>query len=252
MINLSSEMIEQIVQSVMRELQARETPGGSSARTENALQPAGSKADTTVSSSSGLSDAQKPDPLTAAPVVISGHVISEHVLASANVAGKQIVISPGAVFTPSGRDFVRKNGVRLSSKLAGQSEMAGSGLLVLIGNAPTATAAAASVGWKVETAKTEHEAATIAESHLQKQVVACMGGEPSLVACLLNRNPSVRAAVVTKNTSMAVLGKSMNPHVVCFESAGWSFAETMRLLKSLRKSSAAPAGWMELRAGAAR
>ena len=80
-------------------------------------------------------------------------------------------------------------------------------------------------------------------------MVTSFGGEPSIVACVLNRNPAVRAAGITRSTNLAALTSLMNPQVVCLDSTAWSFAELLRLLRGLSMSAAIPKHWKELAGG---
>ena len=179
---------------------------------------------------------------------IGCRVVSENVLITANAAGRAISLSPGAVITPSGRDYIRKNAVRMASDVGGKNNGAVSGTFIVIGGSSTSSAASAA-GWKTVTATTEFEAATLASEKLTTGLVTSFGGEPSVVACLLNRNPAVRCAVVTRTTNLMTLSSVMNPQVVCLDSTGWSFAELLRLLRGLTLSSMVPKHWKELTGG---
>lgn len=225
--HLSSETIDQIVRNVMRDMQSRK--------------PATSFAVPVTR--------QLTDDLTSV-VRIDSKVITEEVLVKANAAGRAVALSPAAVMTPSARDFIRRNAVRLASRVHG-SAAATSRLVIGIGADSMAVSAAGAAGWRSLMTATEIEAATIAAQHEFPGIVIC-GGEPSVVACLLNRNPEMRAAVITRSTDLVTLTTVMNPQVVCLESSGWSFGELLRLLRSLATSTAAPASWNELSAGGVR
>ena len=226
--HLSSETIDQIVRNVMRDMQPRNSSNGPAA------------------------------PITVQPVEdlasvvrIDNKVITEEVLVKAQAAGRAVAFSPAAVMTPSARDFIRRNDVRLASQVHG-SVTAVSGLLIGIGGNSTAISAAAAAGWKAQTAATEIDASTIAAQHVISGIVTCCGGEPSVVACLLNRNSAMRAAVITRTTNLVTLATVMNPQVVCLESSGWSFGELLRLFRTLAPSAPVPATWKEMSAGGMR
>lgn len=222
---ISAEFIDQIVQNVMREMQSR-------VATVDA--PARMRSEPTA---------------TLETLQIGSRVVSEDVLAKANAAGRAISLSSGAVITPSGRDYIRKNGIRLASDVVGgKSGKPVGGTFIVIGNDAT-TSAASAAGWKLLTAKSEFDAAAMTAEKLTTGLVASFGGEPSVVACLLNRNPTVRAAVVTRTTNLATLTTVLNPQVVCLDSACWSFAELLRLLRGLSLSAAIPKNWKELTGG---
>lgn len=219
--NISAEYIDQIVQNVMREMQTRVPMMDVSAPVETRQTAA------------------------AETLQIGSRVVSENVLTSANAAGRAITLAAGAVITPSGRDYIRKNGVRLVSDVGLKNSASNGGTFISIGDITTSSAAAAA-GWKMLTAPTEFGAATLASEKLATGIVTSFGGEPSVVACLLNRNPAVRAAVVTRTTNLATLTSVMNPQVVCLDSTGWSFAELLRLLRGLSMSSVIPKQWKEI------
>mgnify|MGYP003381911466 CR=1 FL=1 len=227
---ISAEFIDQIVQNVMREMQTR-VPMPDAAAPLVTNQPTTAKQPTTLET-----------------LQIGSRVISENVLITANAAGRAISLAPGAVITPSGRDYIRKNGVRMTSDVGGKTSSIASGTFIVIGDSSTSTAASAA-GWNTVKATTEFEAATLAAEKLSKGLVTSFGGEPSVVACLLNRNPAVRAAVVTRTTNLITLSTVMNPQIVCLDSTGWSFAELLRLLRGLTLSSMVPKHWKELAGG---
>ena len=218
---ISAEYIDQIVQNVMREMQTRVSMTDVSAPVETKQTAA------------------------AETLQIGSRVVSENVLISANAAGRAITLAAGAVITPSGRDYIRKNGVRLASDVGLKNSVSNGGTFISIGDITTSSAAAAA-GWKMLTAPTEFGAATLASEKLATGIVTSFGGEPSVVACLLNRNPAVRAAVVTRTTNLATLTSIMNPQVVCLDSTAWSFAELLRLLRGLSMSSVIPKQWKEI------
>lgn len=222
---ISAEYINQIVQNVMREMQTRVTQVDAGRAVKN--QTTG-----------------------ADPLQIGSRVISESTLLAADAAGRAVSLPAGAVITPSGRDFIRRNGVRLASQLAGKAAVADMGTLISVGHHTTSISAASAAGWKTRVSSTEFEAALFALEHLSSGIVTCCGGEPAVVACLLNRNSAVRSAVVTRSTNLAALITVMNPQVVCLDSAGWSFGDVLRLLRGLSAVSVnTPMAWKELAGG---
>lgn len=223
---INAEFIDQIVHSVMREMQIR----------------------TTSNAPVALRDAVVEKSPTDKTISINNRVVSENVLKIANAAGRTILLQQGTVITPSGRDFIRKNGVRLASDVGATVNAATGGTFITVG-AGTTSSAATAAGWKTLTAVSETAAAVLASEKLATGMVASFGGEPSVVACLLNRNSAVRAAVVTRTTDLPKLTGVMNPQVICLDSMGWSFAELLRLLRGLSMSSMVPKQWQELTGG---
>lgn len=228
--NFSSEIIDRIVQSVMRELSSRKA-------TSSANAPQFLLTDPTANSDTNA-------------VRITEKVISEETLTAASAAGRIISIRPQAVITPSGRDYIRRHNVQVTSSLVKSGTMANQGLLLNVGTVPSTDSVAAAAGWQSANAGNEHQAVGMAESHADHGRVVCCGGEPSLVACLLNRKASIRAAVATRSTNLNSLHSLMQPQVICIESSGWSFAELLRLLNSLHPITDKPSAWREVHSGA--
>ena len=228
MMHINSETIDQIVRNVMRDMQPRTT------------------------STSLAAPVRIPAPDSSEAIVqIDSKVITEEVLNAARAAGRIIAINPDAVVTPSARDYIRRNAVQLTSRMVG-SVTATSGLLIGIGASSLAFSAAAAADWKTLAVSTEREAAAITAQHITTGLVTCIGGEPSVVACLLNRNQAVRAAVVTRVTNLVTLAALMNPQVVCLEASGWSFGELLKVFRSLAATRTAPVDWQEMADGGVR
>jgi hypothetical protein len=234
---ISAQFIDQIVQNVMREMQTRVPTVAAAAPAVAAAAPAVMKQTVAV----------KADTLQ-----IAGRVISENVLIAANAAGRAISLQSGAVITPSGREFIRKNNVRMTSLIGGKSVASAAGTFIVVGPNTVVHTAASAAGWKTLAAATEFDAAVVAAQNTGTGMVTCCGGEPSIVACLLNRNPAVRAAVITRATNLVTLATVMNPQVVCLDSSGWSFGDILRLLRSLAAPSGTPDYWKEIPAGSTR
>ena len=228
---ISAQFIDQIVQSVMREMQTRVPTVDAAAAPVVTTRIADTKTDT---------------------LQIGSRVVSENVLMTANAAGRAISLQPGAVMTPSGREFIRKNNVRMTSPVGGKKSEATTGMYIAVGHNNAIHSAASAAGWKTITASTEFDAANAAVKNMDAGIVACCGGEPSIVACLLNRNSAVRAAVITRATNLVTLITVMSPQVVCLDSSGWSFGDILRLLRSLAASTGKPPHWNEILAGSAR
>lgn len=235
---LSSDTIDQIVRNVMRQMQSRSSANGSAAPSVPAA--------VSGTASNATSAA------TTAVLRIDSKVISEQVLISAQAAGRSISLPAGSVITPSGRDYIRRQAVRVTSQVAGASGQSAAGMMISIGPNKLTDSAAAAADWQTLTVTGESQAAAAAMAQAASGIVVCAGGEPSIVTCLLNRNPAMRAAVITRATNLLTLVASMNPRVICLDSNDWSFGELLRLLRSLKFSAVVPAGWCELAAGAGR
>lgn len=219
--------IDQIVQNVMREMKSRMTVAAVGSAPVSAQAHA-------------VKGQEVPKSLT-----IAAKVVSEDVLVAARAAGSAIALQAGAIITPSGRDYIRRNGITVTGTTINQSPIVSTGNFIVVGNNSICQTAATAAGWKSLTASSEHEAASVAFQLLKSGLTVTCGGEPSIVACLLNRNPDIRAAVITKATSLNMLTSVMSPQVVCLESSGWSFGDILKLLRSL-SSANRPQGWKEI------
>ncbi|MFO0977628.1 MAG: hypothetical protein U0996_14600 [Planctomycetaceae bacterium] len=227
--------IDQIVQSVLSEIRSQNAPGGT----------------TSVSSPKVNAGTIVPPAAITAPIVLRDRVISEAVLLSAQAAGRTVSLPQGAVITPSGRDYIRKNRVTVSSAVAGAA-IGASGLVVSLQTIATVTSAASASGWKVSSTSSIFDAAATVVKEFLAQPVVCIGSEASAVACLVNRDSRIRAAVVGRPELVAMMTSLMNPNVWCLDGAGWSFADYQKLLRSVGRNAEKPTGWEELAAGGTR
>ncbi|MFM7834266.1 MAG: hypothetical protein ACKPJD_20905, partial [Planctomycetaceae bacterium] len=89
---LTAEHVEEIVRSVLRELQPA---------------PAAVPASPAVAAA-----ASKSVVVTDGVITVNSLVVSEAVLSAAGVAGGTVSLLRGAVLTPSGRDYLRRHAVR--------------------------------------------------------------------------------------------------------------------------------------------
>ncbi|MEQ9410529.1 MAG: hypothetical protein RIK87_22530 [Fuerstiella sp.] len=243
--NFSSEQIERITQSVLRELVSRgvvvAAPRPAESRTSSVRPPQGS-------GQPGQPD--RTEQKTQNGVRLNAQVITEELLAGVQAAGRTISLSPGAIITPSGHDFIRRHGVTVSRNGTAAATPT-TGVLFVVGECESAISAATTAGWVVKRTGCEFDAARQAMSLNGTKPAVCCGGEASVTACLLNRNVSVRAAVVTPTTNVERLVRHMNPQIVCLNAGGWSFVDMTRLLRQLAvATTATPQGWREFAGGA--
>lgn len=230
------QQIEAITQSVLRELSSRGI--ALTGQPAASAQPIDRTASGPVPSESN----ETPKDATR-PLEFHHKVITEAALIAAGAAGRTIAIPPAAIITPSGRDYIRHNSIITTSSVPSGASAA-DGLVVVTGNAASAVSAAGAAKWKTVSAGCERDAVRRIRQHSAQRVVSC-GGEASAIACLLNRDINVRAAVVTQETDLEKLIAVMNPQVLCLSSA-WPFAAMLKLLRTLTQyGSDAPAGWKE-------
>lgn len=215
----SSEFIDEIVRNVMRELNLPSTSA----------------------------PAAPAPPSSGSAVTLTSDVITEDTLANHGVSGGSIVLPPGAVITPSGRDYLRRYQITVSSVPSTATSAATGGLVLITGEAANMTAAAKSVGWDITGATGCFDAANQTAQRCSSQPTVCCSAQPSVIACLINRNCGRRAAVLTTDTCQTELFDEMNPDTICLSPTGWSFGQLMQLLKRLgSRSTGTPATWKEL------
>lgn len=184
---------------------------------------------------------------SSAGAVVESRVITENLLSGLDPAHLNIQIPPGAVITPSGRDYIRRHGITVqSSTTTGSAGCHGPGRVWLVGEAASVTGAARSTGWDVLQVAGNFDAANqVAQAGMDVRNVCC-SSQPSLIACLLNRNTHRRSAVITESTCITELCNEMNPDTVCLSPVGWSVTGLRRLLKRLSETPQRPAAWKEL------
>lgn len=213
----TSEFVDEVVRNVMREL--------------NLPQTSGSAAPASTGSRLALTD----------------RVITEEVLLGRVAAGGSVSIPTGAVITPSGRDYIRRHQLCVSRGASGSSGEGQQGQLLVVGEAPGVTAAAKSAGWEIVSAGGTFDAANQVARRSCQQRTVCCSAQPAVIACLVNRNSSRRAAVLSSDMCLTDLLSSMNPDTVCLSPVGWSFAELMRVFRCLADEAVAvPGEWREL------
>ncbi|MEY3458607.1 MAG: hypothetical protein RL215_1764 [Planctomycetota bacterium] len=240
---LSADKLEEVVRQVLQELRASQgaLAAVSAVRTESRPSD-GSAYDS--GSDSGSADVLR----------ISERAVTELVLATAGAAGRTVSLDRGAVLTPSARDYIRRHGVRVASHIggAGSSLVASvSGVVVIVGRESTVRLAASAVGWTVREVADEFLAVSAVREHLPGRRVLCVCADASIPACLLNRDPGLRAAVLAKSGGMERLLERMQPQVVCLQPAGWSYMELQRLLVLMQRPLQQPGGWVEQQLGGA-
>jgi len=253
---LSGDRIEEIVRQVLRELQAGRTSRPASAVTSAVAVTRPATAVPVLSAAASVSASAVEDGV----LRIADRAVTEAVLQAAGAAGRTVSLVRGAVLTPSGRDFVRRHNVRLASFVAGMSTAAAAGsavtatpgILVVCGRESTARSAAAALNWTIRDVADEFGAARAALEVLPGRRVVCVGCEPSIAACVLNRNGAVRAAVLERAQGMERLLERMQPHAVCLQSSGWSLLQLTKLFERLQRPIQEPSGWVDVQTGAGR
>ncbi|MCH2212938.1 MAG: hypothetical protein MK110_16670 [Fuerstiella sp.] len=185
-------------------------------------------------------------PSAAGPVELAQRVITEQVLAGQVSEGGAISIPVGAVITPSGRDYIQRRRIHVLHA-SPASDTSSGGVVFVVGEPDSVSASATSAGWAVMSAACNFDAAEQIAQGCPDRSVVCCSSQPSVVACLVNRNSRRRVAVVNSQTNFSDLLGEMNPDTVCLSVSGWSFTELSRMLKQLsHRDTALPTSWKEL------
>ena len=230
--NFNTQQIEAIVQSVIGQLVTR----GVDVRQRRSMANRAANGNLLSHDTAATADAA---------IIISGKVITEECLATANAAGRAVRLQTGAIVTPSGHDFMRRHSVTMAG-FSKDEDVAATAGLVVASSCHAAASAAGTAGWKLEEVSCEREAARVCHAQPSRRIVCCVD-VPSITACLLNRRPDTRAAVLEPTAATEQLLTQMNPHVLVLESSRWSFTALLRLLKQLSRFGLnTPDGWEEV------
>lgn len=204
--NFSSEQVDQITKHVLRELMSR-----------------GLVANRTNAPEAGM---------PATDVGLITGVVTHDALQLANATGT-IRLATDAIVTPSGHEYIRKHGLHVQRATEATSVTSSSVIGQIVWSVPAAafTAASRRLNWKDTEVGDDASAIEGVQSDFQRHV--CCVEYPSLVACELNRNPKMRAAVVTTQTNIDGLMAAMKPNVICLNPSGWPFQMARRILLAL-------------------
>ena len=169
--NFTNEFIDRIVDSVMRELAS---PGPSESSRCDGLPP---------------DSGQLPE--------LRSSVITEEVLTAEGIESGRIVIPPGAVITPSGRDYLQRRGIEIATTAKSSHRMAqevsATGVAVFAKRCHALAAAATSAGLTIARADCAvglARRAACSAADEQQSLTCC--SQPSVTACLINRNTARR------------------------------------------------------------
>lgn len=212
--NFDQRLIDDIVQGVLQQLQPTTTP--------------------TASSSSS------------APV-IENKLWTADILTEAIPTGTRTVRQlPGTIITPSGRDYLRQNGIEVvSGPGAGTKQTAGKSkwkVLVVDSSANFESCwremnRDGLVDWQRERIDDVAAAAKQTISVLCRAEtvgVMVLTREPEQAACLANRNNQVRAVALSSADRWKQLKSSLNPNVVCLDPKQLSYMELRQLWRAIR------------------
>jgi hypothetical protein len=221
--NVASEQVELIVQRVLAHLG---TPGN--------------RAPATSGSTSGPPDSAAPK-----GVQISEVVVTQAILAETINSAKQVRISPTAILTPSARDFIHNRGIEVIREPSSRRTTSSIRWQII------ATVATPAVATAVEGLKARGNDADFrvlglpAEAASQAVSALCRGeaskvvvftSQPELVACVANRNDSLRAAAVGDMATAKRVQITLNPNLIAIDPSAKGVHELKALLKPFTQS----------------
>ena len=202
-----AQLIEDVVQSVLRELRG----------CNDAM------ASTTSSGSS-------------APRKSSGLTITDAVVTEASLAGRlsglrEVVFSAKTVLTPSARDYLRSH--QISWTRSGASIGSGGGTVARVGPKVVATHSTVSVGAAFNGGDlvrvSVQEATKVVSDAIGDGVVMVLTAQPHSLAIELNRTPAIRAIALDDVTSAKCAIRDSRANCVCAKPNGRSKDELTKL-----------------------
>ncbi len=176
---------------------------------------------------------------------LSENVITADLLAE-NSAGRSVVeVCSRAVVTPSARDWLKQNKVELSrgSAAKASSNNGKSDWLLVVQTAGETVEAvlddagrSGAIGSQRETASDAASAAKVAVAAVERgSKCVVFSAEPEIVACLVNRNEKVRAAVVADAATVDRVKAGLDGNAFVVDPTGRSFFELRNLLRRISK-----------------
>jgi len=187
-------------------------------------------------------------------MVITAELVQAGLNGSRNSAGG-IRIGPRAILTPSARDYLRTKNINWTREtVAATAGGSKTRWLAMVSKANSQAEAviknlqAGGLAWEQRLVGLPVEAISLAISAIcrgEAAGVVVFSGEPEVVACLANRNQSVRAAVAINAHSAAAARQSLGANLLAIDPAGRSFFELRTTLNAFTAGGAPkpPANW---------
>ncbi len=242
---LSGSQLEQIVTEVMVELFR---PAVERSRETVAPAPAVKPSVSAVTTAT-VTASVTPEPVAVAPVetvlALSERVITGALLEEKGRGVKRLAVLPGAVLTPSARDFVRKHGIDVTKDAATTTAAAPREAVrwrLLVSKAGPGVMAAAEAwvaecGWrKKELVGAAREAAAKAVSLVATAEVAgviVLTDRVDEVTVLSNRNDKVRAVAATSVRGLQASIELVGPNLFVIDPGQRGLFEIRQMLKAI-------------------
>jgi hypothetical protein len=176
---------------------------------------------------------------------LSENVITADLLAE-NSGGKSVVeVSSRAIVTPSARDWLKQNRIELTrgTNAKASTNQQKSDWLLVVQTAGEAVEAvlddagrSGSIGSRRETASDAASATKVAAAAVERGgKCVVFSAEPDIVACLANRNETVRAAVVADAATVDRVKSGLDANAIVVDPTGRGFFELRNLLRRIAK-----------------
>lgn len=190
----------------------------------------------------------RPDPTgesaSVAAIQIADQVITQALLADTINGSRQVRISLKAVLTPSARDFVKQQGIKIIRETASAKSSSIRWQVLVTRSDSQITAALESlpqlgITFDLRLLGLPAEAAAQATNALcrgEAAQVVVITDQPELVACLANRNDRVRAAVVANAASVERVRNTMQANLIAIDPASRNVHELKAVLKAFKPS----------------
>jgi len=178
-------------------------------------------------------------------------VITEDLLAEKASGAGTLLITQGAVITPSGRDWLRKHDVTWK-RVNETKESARKSLWRLIVATPSEAIdklndEVTRWGWTVDCVSGSEEAAVCGVTSLNENTegVVILTSEPERVACRANRHPHIRAASVAQVADIVRVKQQLGVNLIAVCPDDRGFFELRNMMKTLAAGGPpqAPANW---------
>lgn len=170
---------------------------------------------------------------------LTENVITEDLLSEKATGASEIRLSPTAVITPSGRDWLRKQGVLWErSDRTPSSRKSAAWRLIVATTADAADKLTEEVtrwGWTLDCVGGAEEAAVCGVTSLSEGTtgVVILTSEPERVACRANRHQHVRAASVTAVADVTRVRHQLGANFVTLCPGERGFFELRNMMKTL-------------------
>ena len=175
------------------------------------------------------------------PSILTQKVITEEILSKLASSIRAVTVAKTAIITPAAQDYARDRGITIhrgQPSTQATSISPTKGLCLIDSRSDNATGAWSDVTRRLTNWTTERLTGT---TDIVARIKSVIGDAPQIivlstdpwnVACLANRNESIRAAVACHLDDIPMIQKSMAPNVWC-AATDKSFLELRPLLRLL-------------------